>query len=74
TRYVNFATEAPLTRDYQYSIIDQRGITVMSGNLNRDLTIPQQVEISNIADGVYVVLISQNGRRLTQRKLAVLKR
>ncbi|MBL7834973.1 MAG: PKD domain-containing protein, partial [Cyclobacteriaceae bacterium] len=74
TRYVNFATEAPLTRDYQYSIIDQRGITVLSGNLNRDLTIPQQVEISNIADGVYVVMISQNGRRLTQRKLAVLKR
>ena len=74
TRYINFATETPLTRDYQYAIIDQRGITVLSGNLNRDLTIPQQVELSNIADGVYIVMITQNGRRLVQRKLAVLKR
>ncbi|MBL7838511.1 MAG: PKD domain-containing protein, partial [Cyclobacteriaceae bacterium] len=74
THVVNFATEAPLTREYQYSIVDQRGITVLSGNLNRNLTIPQQVELSTIADGVYVVMITQNGRRLIQRKLAVLKR
>ncbi len=74
TRYINFATDATLTRDYQYSIVDQRGITVLSGNLNRDLTIPQQVELSNIADGVYIVMIQQGNRRLIQRKLAVLKR
>jgi hypothetical protein len=74
TRYINFATESSLTRDYQYTIVDQRGITVLSGNLNRDLTIPQQVELSNIADGVYIVMIHQGNRRLIQRKLAVLKR
>jgi PKD repeat protein len=74
TRYVNFATDAVLTREYQYTIVDQRGITVLSGNLNRDLTIPQQVELSNIADGVYIVMIHQGNRRLIQRKLAVLKR
>jgi hypothetical protein len=74
TRYINFATEATLTRGYQYTIVDQRGITVLSGNLNRDLTIPQQVELSNIADGVYIVMIHQGNRRLIQRKLAVLKR
>ncbi len=74
TRYINFATETFLTRDYQFTIVDQRGITVLSGNLNRDLTIPQQVELSNIADGVYIVMIHQGNRRLIQRKLAVLKR
>jgi hypothetical protein len=74
TRYVNFATEASLTRDYQYTIVDQRGITVLSGNLNRDLTTPQPVELSNLADGVYIVMIHQGNRRLIQRKLAVLKR
>ena len=74
TRYINFATNAELTRDYQYSIIDQRGITLLSGNLNRDLSTPQQVELSNIADGAYIVLIYQGGRRILQRKLAVLKR
>jgi len=74
TRYINFATEASLTRDYQYTIVDQRGITMLSGNLNRDLTIPQQVELSNLADGVYIVMIHQGNRRLIQRKLAVLKR
>ncbi|HET9054107.1 MAG TPA: T9SS type A sorting domain-containing protein, partial [Cyclobacteriaceae bacterium] len=74
TRYINFATDAALTRDYQYTIVDQRGITILSGNLNRDLTVPQQVDLSNIADGVYMVMIHQNGRRLIQRKLAVLKR
>jgi Na+-transporting NADH:ubiquinone oxidoreductase subunit NqrC len=74
TRYINFATDASLTGDYQYTIVDQRGVTLLSGNLNRNLTIPQQVELSNLADGVYIVMIHQGNRRLIQRKLAVLKR
>jgi hypothetical protein len=74
TRYINFATDAELTRDYQYTIVDQRGVTIQSGNLNRNLTIAQQVELSNIADGAYIVMIHQGNRRLIQRKLIVLKR
>ncbi len=74
TQYINFASENQLTRDYQFTIVDQRGVTVLTGNLNRDLSIPQQVELSGIADGVYIVMIHYGNKRLTQRKLAVLKR
>ncbi len=73
---VNFRAPEPLVRQYEWSIVDQRGVTVLSGNVNRDLTTqPQQVDITNLADGMYIVAFrQQGGKPLVYRKIVVMKR
>jgi hypothetical protein len=75
----NFAVESSFTdkistAGFTYSIIDQRGVVVDKGHLNDDLSIPQEVEIDRLANGMYVVIISRGGKAVTQRKLAVMNR
>ncbi len=76
----NFALESSSfsqrisTAGFTYSIVDQRGIIVSKGVLNDDLTVPQEVEVDKLANGMYVVIISRGGKAITQRKLAVMNR
>jgi hypothetical protein len=74
SRYVNFALENPLTRDYTYSIIDQRGVTVLEGALDHDLRTPQQVEISPLSNGVYFVQFRLDNKVIFYRKVVVMNR
>jgi hypothetical protein len=69
---VNFQLDNKLTHDYQWEIIDQRGVTVLSGDLNRNLTAPQQVDISRLANEIYLVKIQTPNGKPMYRKLAVL--
>jgi len=74
SRHLNFTSEYPLMPGYTYSIVDQRGIIIQSGELQEDIFSPQQVELDNLANGVYVVIISRGGRALVHRKIAVMNR
>jgi hypothetical protein len=42
--------------------------------LKEDIFEPQQVELDNLANGVYIVMISRGGRALIHRKIAVMNR
>jgi hypothetical protein len=72
SRHVNFYLENVLTRDYKWEIVDQRGITVMDGQLNHDLSTPQQVEIKDLANGIYFVRFTLADKTLVYRKVAIL--
>ncbi|MCK6617987.1 MAG: autotransporter-associated beta strand repeat-containing protein [Cyclobacteriaceae bacterium] len=79
SKQFNFAVESSFTKKvntygYTYSIVDQRGVVVSQGQLKEDLSIPQEVDIAKLANGMYVVIISKGGRAVTQRKLAVMNR
>jgi PKD repeat protein len=60
-----------LTADYTWRVIDQRGVTVLEGDLNRDLSEPQQVDVSKLANGIYFVAIQTSNRSVMYKKLAI---
>jgi hypothetical protein len=72
SREINFTSEYRLMEGYTYSIVDQRGVTMLKGKLQEDIFTPQQVELNNLTDGVYFVIISRGGRALVHRKIAVM--
>jgi hypothetical protein len=74
SRQLNFTSENKLLQGYTFSIVDQRGITMIRGELKEDIFTPQQVELNNLANGVYFVIISRGGRALVHRKVAVMNR
>jgi hypothetical protein len=79
SKHVNFAIESSFTEKiktegFTYRIVDQRGVIVAKGRLNEDLSVPQEVEIDQLANGMYIVVISRGERALTQRKLAIMNR
>jgi hypothetical protein len=71
---IHFGLENQLAGDYQWSIVDQRGIVVLEGGLNNDLTTPQQVSVRDLANGMYFIIMSEGGRKLFSRKIAVMNR
>jgi hypothetical protein len=71
---VNFFLENTLTKDYAWEIIDQRGVTVLSGALKHDLSTPQQVEIKDLANGIYFVRFTQADKTMVYRKVAIMNR
>jgi hypothetical protein len=72
SKHVHFALDNVLTKDYDWQIIDQRGIAVLTGSLKHDLTLPQAVSVKDLANGVYFVKIALNDRAILYRKLVVL--
>jgi hypothetical protein len=74
SKHVNFYLENTLSRDYQWQIVDQRGVRIMEGELNRDLSTPQQVEVKDLANGVYFVRFALADKTVIYRKLAILNR
>jgi hypothetical protein len=71
---VNFALENPITRDYTYRIIDQRGITILEGTLNHDLRTPQEVELTALSNGIYFVQFRTENKVVVYKKIAVMNR
>jgi hypothetical protein len=72
SKVMNFYLENALTHDFSWEIVDQRGVTVMDGELNRDLSSPQQVEVKDIANGIYFVRFKLADKTLVYRKIAIL--
>jgi hypothetical protein len=59
---------------YTWQLVDQRGITVTSGQLNEDLSVPQQIEINTLANGLYILGIRYGDRPVLYKKIAVMNR
>ena len=70
---VYFGLDQPLERGYTWKLIDQRGVTVLGGELNRDLkSSPQKVDVSGLANGIYILAIQTGEKALVYRKVAVM--
>ena len=74
SKQINFALENPLSGNYTYTIIDQRGVTILEGNLNHDLTTPQEVELNVLSNGIYFVQFRTQDRVVLYKKIAVMNR
>ncbi|MFD0998047.1 immunoglobulin domain-containing protein [Ohtaekwangia kribbensis] len=61
-----------LNRDYTWKLIDQRGITILNGDVNRDLTSPQLIDVTRIANGIYFMAIQTGDRSVLYTKIAVM--
>jgi hypothetical protein len=79
SRQFNFALEQGYTpavgmEGFVYTLTNQRGVVVLRGTLNTDLSVPQTVDISQLASGMYIITISRGKTIITQRKLVVMQR
>ena len=74
SKHISFALENPLTRNYTYRIIDQRGVTILEGELNHDLSVPQQVELNVLSNGIYFVQFRAKEKVILYKKIAVMNR
>ncbi|MBA4053871.1 MAG: hypothetical protein C0490_04090, partial [Marivirga sp.] len=75
SQQINFSSTINFSRAYTWEMIDQRGVTVLSGNLNQDFTSgPQRIDISGIANGIYFIAIQTGDKAVVHRKIAVMNR
>jgi hypothetical protein len=72
SKEVKFYLENTLTHDFRWEIVDQRGVTVRDGELNRDLSTPQEVAIHDLANGIYFVRFRLADKTMVYRKLAIM--
>jgi hypothetical protein len=66
---LNFKLDNELSRVYDWKIVDQRGVTVLDGNLRSNF---HKVDISGLANGIYFVVIGADERSLIYRKIAIM--
>ena len=74
SKVIKFSLDKILSHQYSWRIIDQRGVTVADGSLNTDLRDPQEVDISNLANGIYFLAIQTGDRAVLYRKIAIMNR
>ncbi len=70
----NRFSETTIPPGYTWSLVDQRGVRVKAGTINEDLSIPQQIEIDSLANGLYILGIQYGDRAVLYKKIAVLNR
>jgi hypothetical protein len=71
---LNLRMDEVLTRNYEWQIIDSRGVELTKGSLNRDLRQGQSIDITRIPNGIYFLRIQASDREVYYRKIAVMNR
>ncbi|MEO5980443.1 MAG: PKD-like domain-containing protein, partial [Chryseolinea sp.] len=75
SNHVNISVPIMLMRNYQWTLIDQRGITVLDGDLAQDFTNgPQEIDISRLANGIYFMSIQTGEKSIIYKKIAVMNK
>ena len=75
SKHFNMYSEVNLSRTYTWQLIDQRGVTVLSGDLNQDFTHgAQQVDVSELANGIYFLAIQTGEKSIVHKKIAIMNR
>jgi hypothetical protein len=72
SKVLNIGLDEVLMRSYGWEIIDQRGVTVISGDLNHDLRTPQQISVKDLANGIYFMKVALSDKAVMFRKIVVL--
>jgi hypothetical protein len=64
-----------LGRRYVWRMIDQRGVTVLGGDLKQDFTTgPQEIDVSGLANGIYFMSIQTGSQSVVYKKVAIMNR
>jgi hypothetical protein len=64
-----------LGHEYSWHMIDQRGVTVLNGQLKNDFSDgPQEIDISHLANGIYFMSIQTGSESVVYRKVAVMNK
>src|SRR5690606_12391946 len=71
---LNLSVPNNLTKDFTWNLVDQRGVTVLSGDVSKRFDQPQTIDISGVANGIYFMQIRSANRTLIYRKIAVMNR
>jgi hypothetical protein len=75
SKFFNMSSEVTLSRKYTWQLIDQRGITVLSGDLNQEFKHgAQQVDVSELANGIYFLAIQTGEKSIVHKKIAIMNR
>jgi hypothetical protein len=70
-----FGLPADVPTGSQWKLIDQRGVTVLSGDFAGAIQGKKQINISDLANEMYfVVITSQQGKAIVRKKLMVMNR
>jgi hypothetical protein len=69
---LNFYLGNSLLHYYRWQIVGHRDIVVLEGNLKRDLSTPQQVDISNLPNGIYFVRFTLANKTVVYRKITIM--
>ena len=70
---LNISTDIVLKNGYTWKMIDQRGVTVLSGDLQRNFSDgPQQVDVSGLPNAIYIMSIQTGDTSVIYRKIAVM--
>lgn len=69
---INLFLGTRLERDYTWKVVDQRGVTVLDGKVNRNLATPQALDIRSLPNGIYVLSIQASGKAVLYTKIVVL--
>jgi PKD repeat protein len=68
---INFE-HGKLRGSYTWKMIDQRGVVVLSGKLENNLSEPQVVDVSGLANAMYIVVIGTENGSVIHEKIAVM--
>ncbi|HYG01699.1 MAG TPA: T9SS type A sorting domain-containing protein, partial [Chryseosolibacter sp.] len=74
SKIVNLYLDDILHGEYHWQIIDQRGVSVLQGDLNNDLRTPQQIAIGELSNGVYFIKLADETNAVMYRKIVILNR
>ncbi|MEQ8304739.1 MAG: PKD-like domain-containing protein, partial [Cyclobacteriaceae bacterium] len=69
-----FGVPSEFTQSYKWRIADQRGVIMLEGDFENQLGNELMVDVSNIPNGMYHVIISGPGKSATYKKLVVMNR
>jgi hypothetical protein len=75
SKVVNLSSDIKFKHNYSWKLIDQRGVTVLQGNLDKDFSLgPQQIDVSLLANGIYFMAIQTGEKSMVHRKIAVMNK
>jgi hypothetical protein len=75
SQIVKLHSDHNFTRDYRWSLIDQRGVTVISGTIQRDFSGgDQHIPVGNLPNGLYIMAIQTSDKSVVHKKIAVMNR
>ncbi|NBW36634.1 MAG: hypothetical protein EBR30_16755, partial [Cytophagia bacterium] len=71
---VNLYAEGILSQRYEWKIVNQQGVAVMNGTLEREFFAPKEIMTEQLADGVYFMVFGTKGEPLHYKKLVIVNR
>jgi hypothetical protein len=72
-QYLNVEIPNPGPYNYTYKIVDQRGVTINQGDVELKGNL-FEMEVSEINNGIYFLVIGVENRPFTYKKIAVMHR